>query len=266
LLHEVEMSFATVTVDCSEGAFVIGLNRPESRNAINVAMMEDLVAAVHQAGEMRAAAAVIIAGGERFFSAGRDLKEVAANTDRASMEGAKAAWRAVTDSFEKCPKPVIAAIEGHCLTGGLELALACDMRVAGQGASFGVISARLGTLPAFGATQRLPRLVGASKALELMLLAEPIEVDEAHRIGLVNRKTETGGALAECRRMAQLLLERAPLSLAAIKRAVYGGLSMPLPDALDWELALGATLAATRDRREGIAAFAEKRKPDFIGE
>lgn len=258
--------FATLKIENNDGAFVIWLDRPKSRNAISVQMMDELVAAVRQAGEDKSASAIIITGGDRFFSSGRDLKEVSANTDRASVERAKAAWLAVTESFERCPKPVIAAIEGHCLTGGLELALACDLRVAGEGASFGITSARLGTLPGFGATQRLPRLIGASKALELLFFAEQIGVDEAHRIGLINRKTDQGAALAECRRMANILTERAPLSLAAMKKAVYGGFSMPLAEALDWELALGATLSATRDRKEGIAAFAEKRKPNFLGE
>lgn len=259
-------TFSTLRVEAAQGALVIRLDRPESRNAISMAMMTELVAAVKTAGADRSVACLVITGGDRFFSAGRDLKEVAASTDKASVEAAKAAWRAVTDSLESCPKPVLAAIEGHCLTGGLELALACDLRVAGEGASFAITSARLGTLPAFGATQRLPRLIGASRALELLFLAEAIDAAEALRIGLVNRMTAPGAALAECLRLAEILRERAPLSLAALKRAVYGGLSMPLPDALDWELALGATLAGTRDRREGIAAFAEKRRPDFTGE
>jgi enoyl-CoA hydratase/carnithine racemase len=257
---------ASLKTELAGGALVIGLNRPESRNAISQEMMDELVTAVKQACEERSVAAVIITGGESFFSSGRDLKEVSANTDAASVERARIAWRAVTDGLERCPKPVIAAIEGHCLTGGLELALACDLRVAGEGAAFGITSARLGTLPAFGATQRLPRLIGASRALELLFLADPIGVDEAYRIGLINRKTVRGGALGECRKMAEMLVDRAPLSLATMKRAVYGGLSMPLAEALDLEIALAAPLSGTRDRKEGIAAFAEKRRPNFTGE
>jgi len=266
-IREVRMTdFASLKTENADGAFVIRLDRPESRNAISVQMMDDLVAAVRQGGAAKTTSAVIITGGDNFFSSGRDLKEVAANTDPQGVERAKSAWRAVTDRLAQCPKPVIAAIEGHCLTGGLELALACDLRVAGEGASFGITSARLGTLPGFGATQRLPRLIGASRALELLFLAEPVGVDEAYRIGLINRKTPRGQALAECRRIASILRERAPLSLATMKQAVYDGLSMPLDEALDLELALGATLSGTRDRKEGIAAFAEKRKPNFTGE
>ena len=258
--------FATLKIETTGGAFTVTLSRPESRNAINVEMMHELVAALRLAAEEKSAAAVIIAGEDRFFSSGRDLKEASAMSDHASVERARSGWRAVTDAFEQCPKPVIAAIEGHCLTGGLELALACDLRVAGEGASFGITSARLGTLPGFGGSQRLPRLVGASKALEVLFFAEPMDVDEAYRIGLINRKTARGEALEECRRMAGILSERAPLSLATMKRAVYGGQTMPLPDALDWEIALGVTLMGTRDRKEGVSAFLEKRKPSFIGE
>ncbi len=258
--------FTTIKVDVSDDAFVVTLNRPASRNAISLLMMHELVAAVADASARRASMAVIVTGGAEFFSSGRDLKEVAATTSRQGAEEARAAWLGVTESFERCPKPVIAAIEGSCLTGGLELALACDLRVAGDGATFGVTSARLGTMPAFGATQRLPRLVGASRAMEMMFLAETIGVDDAQRIGLINRRAERGGAVAEARRLAATIAERAPLSIAAMKKAVHEGLSMPLGRALELELSLGATLAGSSDRREGIAAFAEKRRPRFTGE
>jgi enoyl-CoA hydratase/carnithine racemase len=264
---EFEMTdFVSLRIETADGAFVIRLNRPQSRNAISVEMMSELAAAVRQADADRSVSAVVITGGAGFFSTGRDLKEVAATTDRSSIEAAKAAWRAVTDAFETSPKPVIAAIEGDGLTGGLELALACDLRVAGEGARFGITSARLGTMPGFGATQRLPRLIGVSKALELLFFAEQIGVEEALRSGLIDRSAPRGDALNECLRMCRILSERAPLSLAAMKRSVYGGLAMPLSEGLDWELAMGATLAGTKDRKEGIAAFAEKRKPRFLGE
>jgi enoyl-CoA hydratase/carnithine racemase len=171
----------------------------------------------------------------------------------------------VTEALEGLGKPVIAAIEGHCLTGGLELALACDLRVAGEGSAFAITSARLGTLPAFGATQRLPRVVGASRALEILLSAETIDTDEAWRIGLVNRRAPRGGALDEAKRLAAIYAERAPLSLAGFKRAVYRGLEMDLAPDLDLELSLGAELLGSADRKEGIAAFMEKRKPRFKG-
>lgn len=259
-------TFETLLVDTVDKALVIRLNRPESRNAISMQMMAELVTATRAAEGLKTVSAVIVTGSDSFFSSGRDLKEASASHDPDAVQTAIEAWHRVTDSFQKCSKPVIAAIEGHCLTGGLELALACDLRVAGEGAQFGITSSRLGTLPGFGASQRLPRLIGTSRALELLFLADVIGTAEAYRIGLINRQTEKGGALGECLAMARTLGERAPLSLAAMKRAVYGGIEMPLADALQWERPIAASLVTTRDRREGMAAFAEKRKPNFTGE
>ena len=161
--------------------------------------------------------------------------------------------------------PAIAAIEGFCLTGGLEFALACDLRVAGKGASFAITSARIGTVAGAGGTQRLPRLVGHSKALELLFAAEPIAAAEAHRIGLINRLVETGGALTSALELAELYATRAPLSLAFAKRAVHRGMQMDLTSALEFEAMLAATIYTTDDRREGISAFLEKRVANFTG-
>jgi len=255
--------FETLMVETVEKALVVRLNRPENRNAISMRMMAELVEVLTEANQLKGVSAVIITGNESVFSSGRDLKEAATSSNPSA---AIAAWLRVTDSMEQCAKPVIAAIEGHCLTGGLELALACDLRVAGEGAQFGITSSRLGTLPGFGASQRLPRLIGASRALELLFMADVIGTAEAYRIGLINRQTEQGRALQECLSMARTLGERAPLSLAAMKKAVYGGIEMPLAEAIQWELPIAASLSQSRDRKEGMAAFAEKRKPNFTGE
>src|SRR6202012_1132022 len=149
---------------------------------ISHALMQELVAALQCAAAEAESRAVIITGADGNFSSGRDLKEAAPATP-AERAAARRAWRDVTDTIEGLARPVVAAIEGNCLTGGLELALACDLRVAGEGASFGITSARLGTIPGFGGTQRLPRLVGPSRALEILFSAEPIDVEEAWRIG-----------------------------------------------------------------------------------
>jgi enoyl-CoA hydratase/carnithine racemase len=143
--------------------------------------------------------------------------------------------------------------------------LACDLRVAGEGASFGITSARLGSIPGFGGTQRLPRVVGVSRALEILFSANPIDVEEAFRIGLINRKAAKGAALAEALAMVEVYSERAPLSLATMKQVVRQGMAMELAAALDHERELGATLGRTADRAEGMAAFREKRKPRFQG-
>ncbi|MGQ7793611.1 enoyl-CoA hydratase/isomerase family protein [Faunimonas sp. B44] len=243
---------------------VVTLDRPERRNAISHQLMRELADALQAAERDASCRSVIITGAPDFFSAGRDLKE-AAKSSPAEREEAKAAWRRVTDTIEGLKRPVVAAIEGHCLTGGLELALACDLRVAGAGASFGITSSRLGTIPGFGGTQRLPRLIGVSRALEILFSAEPIDVEEAYRIGLVNRKAARGEALAEALAMVRIYAERAPLSLATMKQVVRQGMGLDLAGALDLEQKLGAALTGTSDRAEGMAAFIEKRKPQFQG-
>jgi enoyl-CoA hydratase/carnithine racemase len=257
-------AYETILVAAAQSACVITLNRPERRNAISLRLMQDFTNALTEAAASSATRSVIVTGGLDCFSAGRDLKE-SAQSSPDEREQARLAWRRVTNTIEALTLPVVAAIEGHCLTGGLELALACDLRVAAAGASFGVTSARLGSIPGFGATQRLPRLIGVSRAFEILFSANPIDVDEAWRIGLINRKAAKGAALAEALAMVEIYQERAPLSLATIKQAVRQGMGLDLSAALDLELRLGATLAGTADRAEGMAAFAQKRKPRFQG-
>lgn len=258
------MAHETLLVAAAGSARVITLNRPERRNAISALLMKELADALLAAAADEASRSVIITGGPDFFSAGRDLKE-AAQSSPAEREQARSAWRHVTDTIEGLSRPVVAAIEGHCLTGGLELALACDLRVAGEGASFGITSSRLGTIPGFGGTQRLPRLIGVSRALDILFSANPIGVEEAYRIGLINRKAAKGSALTEALAMVEVYAERAPLSLTTMKQVIRQGMEMDLPAALDLEHKLGATLTGTADRAEGMAAFHQKRKPQFRG-
>lgn len=151
------------------------------------------------------------------------------------------------------------------MTGGCELALACDLRVAGRGASFTITSSRIGTVAGAGGTQRLPRLVGPAKALEIMFAAEPVDDEEAHRIGLINRLVDRGEAVAEARRMIAVYEKRAPLSLAFVKRAVHRGMQMDLASGIEFETFLVSTIYGTRDKHEGISAFLEKREAKFEG-
>ena len=208
---------------------------------------------------------VIVTGGADCFSAGADLNEA---LDVRSVPAAMAFLgnlHRLNNRIETLDKPVIAAIEGFCMTGGLELALACDLRVAGEGSSFAITSARIGTVPGAGGTQRLPRIVGKANALEMLFAAEPIECAEAIRIGLINRRTDRGGALNEALAMARVHAERAPLSLALIKRAVHRGLQMDIASGLELETFLVSSIYTTEDKQEGISAFLEKRKPQFRG-
>lgn len=258
------MAYETILTAKHGATHVVTFNRPHQRNAVNHQMMREVTAALLEAEADADSRCVIITGGPEFFSAGRDLKE-SSRSSPAEREEAKVALRRMTDTIENLKRPVVAAIEGHCLTGGLELALTCDLRVAGEGATFGITSARLGTIPGFGGTQRLPRIVGMARALEMLFSAEPIDVEEAYRIGLINRKAAKGQALAEALRMVEIYAERAPLSLATLKQVVRQGMDLQFTASLDLEQKLGATLTGTADRAEGMAAFLEKRKPRFQG-
>ncbi|TRZ51586.1 hypothetical protein D4S03_04920 [bacterium] len=162
-------------------------------------------------------------------------------------------------------KPVIAAIEGFCFTGGCELALACDIRVAGEGATFAITSSRIGTVAGAGGTQRLPRIIGLANALDLLFSAEAIDAGQAYRIGLINRIVQHGQALDTALSMASIYAERAPLSLSFAKRAVYRGIQMDLASGIELERFIVTTIYCTGDKQEGISAFLEKRKPQFCG-
>lgn len=255
----------TIVVSRSDAAAIIRLNRPARRNAINLQMMVEIVAALDEAEGDPAVRTVVITGGTECFSAGADLNEaLQVRSVPAAMDFLGSLHR-LNNRIEALDKPVVAAIEGFCMTGGLELALACDLRVAGEGASFAITSARIGTVPGAGGTQRLPRIVGKANALELLFAAEPIDCLEAHRIGLINRRTAQGGALHEALTMARVHAERAPLSLALVKRAVHRGLQMDVQSGLELETFLVSSIYTTEDKQEGISAFLEKRKPQFRG-
>lgn len=255
----------TIVVSQSESATVILLNRPARRNAISLLMMSEIIAALDEAVRDPSVRAIVITGGSECFSAGADLTEaLQVRSVTAAMAYLKN-LRRLNERIETLDKPVIAAIEGFCMTGGLELALACDLRVAGEGASFAITSARIGTVAGAGATQRLPRIVGKANALEMLFAAEPIGSAEAFRIGLINRETERGGALKRALAMAGTYAERAPLSLALLKRAVHRGLQMDIESGLELETFLVASIYTTDDKQEGISAFLEKRKPQFRG-
>jgi len=239
----------------------VTLNRPEARNAIDPdtsALLREAFDDFAQDDELWVA---VLSGAEGTFSAGADLKAVAA--------GAK--WKpgvpfaGITRDFE-CWKPIVAAIEGYCLAGGLELALCCDLRVAASDARFGLPETRWSMIPGAGGTQRLPRAVGISRALELILLAEQVSAQDAQAMGLVQRLVAPGETLAAVEEWVDTLLQRGPLALRAAKRATLEGLDRPLEDGLALELRLADENRQTEDFKEGPRAFAEKRKPEFKGE
>lgn len=258
------MTYATLEAGRDGAAFVITLQRPERRNALSRQAVADIIDAARQGEADAAARAVILTGGLQYFSAGADLTE-AAEVQRDTAAEYFRGFHRLAAMLEALQKPVLAAIEGFCFTGGLELALACDIRIGAEGSSYAITSARIGTVAGAGGTQRLPRTIGAARALDMLFAAEPIDAAEAWRIGLINRLAPKGGALAEAKRVAALYASRGPLSHAYVKRAVHQGLQMDLAAGLELEIELATKAYGTRDKHEGISAFLEKRAAKFEG-
>lgn len=254
-----------ISVERSNGACIVTLNRPQKCNAIDIRMVQEMAAAALAADPDPEVSALILYGGPDLFSAGADLNEILEIRDPAAAETYFGHWHHLTRTFEALRKPVIAAIEGYCFTGGLELALAADIRIAGAGATFAITSARIGTVAGAGATQRLPRIVGTGKALEMLFSGDPIDAPEARRIGLVNRLVGDGCALDEALAYAAVYRERAPIGLAYAKQAVRRGMQTDLLSGLELETELVKTIYGTEDKHEGISAFLQKRKPRFRG-
>ncbi len=259
------MGYDTIRVEQQGGAAVILLDRPDKKNAFNLQMKNELIAAALAAGEDPGVRGVVITGGREFFSAGQDLNEALAAEKTAEIRQMLTSWHELNATVENLEKPVLAAIEGFCITGGLEFALACDIRIAGEGASFNITSSRIGTVAGAGGTQRLPRIVGQAKALEMLFTAEPIGTAEALAIGLVNHVVPTGQALDKAREMVAVYEKRAPLSLGLVKRAVRRGMQMDFASAIDFETFVVSTIYTTEDKKEGISAMLEKREPRFKG-
>ena len=254
-----------VIYESRDGIARITINRPEKLNALDRQTMRDIDSAVRTAGEDPSVGVLVITGaGEKAFVAGADIAELATQTP---VEGAAYArvGQAVLDRLERLGKPSIAAINGYALGGGLELAMACTLRVAADTARMGQPEVALGIIPGYGGTQRLSRLVGGGRALELILTGEPIDAREAHRIGLVNRVVPQSELAAAVDGLAKTLLTRGPAALRFALQAVHEGLQMALQDGLSMEASLFGLCCATEDMHEGTRAFVEKRKPTFKG-
>lgn len=249
----------------ADGIAIITVNRPDKLNALNAEIVRELDATLRTARTDDAIRALIVTGtGTKAFVAGADIAELAR---MGPIEGVRIS-RAGQDTFrvlETMPKPVIGAINGFALGGGLELALACHIRLASSGAKFGLPEVRLGIIPGYGGTVRLPRLVGRGRALELMLTGDMIDAGEAYRIGLVNRIAEPDALLDTARDMARTMIANGPIAIALALEAVDRGMSTTIDDALILESSLFGLLASTDDMREGMSAFLEKRKAAFTG-
>jgi len=254
-----------VLAETRDGIARITINRPEKLNALDRQTMQEIDGAVAAAGEDPSVGVLIVTGaGERAFVAGADIGELSSQTPVEGTAYARAG-QAVLNRLERLGKPSIAAINGYALGGGLELAMACTLRLAAESAKLGQPEVALGIIPGYGGTQRLARLVGAGRALELVLSGDPIDAREAHRIGLVNRVVPAAELLPSAESLARTILTRGPVALRYALQAVREGLQMPLDEGLSMEAALFGLCCATEDMREGTRAFVEKRKPVFKG-
>lgn len=260
------MSFANLLLDISEGIGLLTVNRPRALNALNADTLDEIEEALRRvAGDDAASALIITGAGEKSFVAGADIKELSELNATTGREKALRGQRVFT-AIEALPMPVIAAVNGFCLGGGCELALACHLRVASEQARFGQPEVKLGLIPGYGGSQRLPRLVGKGRALELLLSGEMISAQEAYRIGLVNRVVPADQDLLEASRdLCRSLLKNGPLALQLTLRAVNQGLELPLEGGLQLEAALFGLTCGSADGKEGTRAFLEKRKPSFMG-
>jgi enoyl-CoA hydratase len=259
------MSFETIRHDVADGVATITLARPEVHNAMNDPMRRELTRCFGDLVADDEVRAIVVTGaGERAFSAGADIREFVEPLVAVRFREVRRRldFRQVMD---RCPQPIIAAIRGYAFGGGLELALACDIRIASRDARLGLTEVNLGIIPGGGGTQRLPRLVGRGKALEMILTGARIEAEEALRIGLVERVVEPGEVLAVATELARSIAARAPVALRYAKEAVVKGLELPLADGLRLENDLSTLLRTTEDRVEGARAFLEKRPPRWTG-
>jgi enoyl-CoA hydratase/carnithine racemase len=236
------------------------------RNSLTMAMLAEGAQHLARAAADRTLRAVVITGaGERAFCAGADLKE-RARMSEAEVAGFHRSVRAFMDGLEALPQPVVAALNGAALGGGLELALACDLRLAAEGVEVGLPEVGLGIIPGAGGTQRLPRLLGVARAKDLILTARRVGSGEALAIGLVSAVVPAVRLGEEALALAARVARNAPISLRQAKRAIDQGLHLPLGQALDLENRLYQDCIPTRDRQEALRAFAEKRPPVFTGE
>jgi enoyl-CoA hydratase len=244
---------------------VITVNRPDKLNALNADTVGELREAARRAASDDSVRAVILTGaGEKSFVAGADIAELARMTPLSGIDVSRQGQDALR-FLETMRKPVIAAVNGFALGGGLELALACHIRIASENAKFGLPEVKLGIIPGYGGTIRLPRVVGRGRALELMLTGEMIDAQEAFRIGLVNRVHPQSELLAAAEALAIKIAGNGPVAVALAIESVDSGYHSTTEDAQRLEANLFGLLASTEDMREGMGAFLEKRKPNFSG-
>jgi len=258
-------AFDNLLLERDGAVAIVTINRPTVLNALNSQTVDELRRLMLDLQRDAGVRAIVLTGaGEKAFVAGADINELAVQTPTGGREHALTGQH-VFDVIENLGKPVIAAINGYALGGGCELAMACTLRIAADTAKIGQPEIALGLIPGYAGTQRLPRLVGKGRAMEMMLTGAPIAADDALRIGLVNRVVPAADLQTEARTLAGQLARSAPIALRYIINAVNRGLGMPFAEACQYEATLFGLVASTDDMREGTAAFLEKRKAEFKG-
>jgi len=259
------MSFDNLLLERDGAIALVTINRPQVLNALNSQTVDELRRLMLDLKRDEGVRAIVVTGaGEKSFVAGADINELAVQTPTGGREHALTGQH-VFDVIENLGKPVIAAINGFALGGGCELAMACTLRLAADSAKLGQPEINLGLIPGYAGTQRLPRLVGKGKAMEMILTGAPIGADEAMRIGLVNRVVPAAELMTEARKLAAQLAASAPIAMRYIINAVNKGMEMPFAEACQYEATLFGLVASTDDMHEGTKAFLEKRKAVFKG-
>jgi len=255
------MAYETITVDIADDVATIAMNRPDAMNALNVQMLTELAKAFEEAEESDKVRCIVLTGSEKAFAAGADITEMADRTftdmffgDRLGRQG---------DRIGRIRKPIIAAVSGYALGGGCELAMMCDFVIASETAKFGQPEINLGIIAGLGGTQRLTRLVGKSKAMDMHLTGRFMDAAEAERSGLVSRVVAPKKLMEEARSAAHKIATKSRIAVTAAKDAVNRSQEMSLSEGLLYERRLFQALFATEDQSEGMAAFKEKREPQF---
>ena len=256
--------YETILTAVEEGIGRITINRPDARNALNTQVLGDIRQTLAEFRHDREVGVVVFTGaGERAFAAGADIGEL---RERTALDALASVMQGVYDEIEAYEKPTIAAVNGLALGGGCELAMACDVRVASRNARFGLPEVTLAIIPGAGGTQRLSRLVGKGRAIEMILTGQIIDAEEAHRIGLVTQVAGDEGLMDKVRTTSATILSRGPLAVRLAKLAVQTGFETDQKTGLVIERLAQAVLFDTEDKREGTTAFLEKREPRFRGE
>lgn len=258
------MEFGPIKVEVEAGIALVTIERPEALNALNEAVLEGLDAAFSHLEKDAALRAVILTGSGKAFVAGADIKAMA-SLDAAGAQAFARRGQGVMDAIETFPRPVLAAVNGFALGGGCELALACDLRIASEKAKAGQPEVSLGVTPGFGGTQRLPRLVGRSRAKYLLFTGEVIDAAKALALGFFDEVVPAEELLPRCREIANLIAAKGPQAVSECKRLVDEGADLPLTQALALEAERFGSCFTTADQKEGMAAFIEKRSAHFRG-